>query len=564
MQAETGRQNFIPGSQERQYKALTAKQMGWAFAGLFVLNLLLRLFYLRYDFLNGDEGVRALTAARLLDGARLYADVVTDKPPGTTLFYAAVFTLLGQSMKAVHIMAALWHFGTSVIIFLISSRLYCRRTALYATLLFIYFSTNYHTHDMIAANTELLMALPYTASFYLYIKARRAGGDEKGVGGVLMLASVGLMTGIATLFKQVGVLNLAFFFLAESVSAWKSPARTDAFKLALARLAWILAGFASVVALLVAWLAYTNALADFWRNTVELNVFYINSVPQSQALRFMLSRGVSYIAFNAALWALAIWAVAKAIRELRNKGPEAESTYRADAIILLWAAVSLVAVSAGRRFFGHYFLQALPALAILAGRGVHWLVETARTPSYRRRVQVAVLLLALSVAVAFIRFHQRTVILALEFVIGRRTVISEAWALTRRYEEAKLISSLVLGEIERGEPLYIWGYAQDVYWQTGCRPAARYLTPYYIDGRFPDAESSPAANDHPFWREARTALIDDLRRSRPRIILDVHANLHRLAYPDIVRFVEENYKVGESIGPSPDRPLRIWRLKTNQ
>jgi hypothetical protein len=72
---------------------------------IFALNLLLRVFYLRFDFVNGDEGVRAITAARMLEGARLYADIVTDKPPGTTFFYAGVFALFGRSMKAVHLAA---------------------------------------------------------------------------------------------------------------------------------------------------------------------------------------------------------------------------------------------------------------------------------------------------------------------------------------------------------------------------------------------------------------------------------------------------------------------------
>jgi hypothetical protein len=532
--------------------------------GLFALNLLFRLFYLRFDFLTGDEGVRALTAARMLDGARLYADIVTDKPPGTTLFYAAVFATLGQSMKAVHVMAALWHFGTSIIIYLLSARLYGRRIALCATLLFICFSTSYHTHDMIAANTELLMALPYTASVYLYIKARSAGRDEQDADSALMLMAAGLMAGIASLFKQVGVLNLAFFFLLESIAVFKSDMRAVAIKRALARLAWIAVGFASMMAALITWLAYTGALASFWRNTIELNVYYVNSVPWGQAVEFMLGRGVSYVLFNAALWALALWAATIAVRELRRSGPGSDADYRADAAILLWAVVSLVAVTAGRRFYGHYFLQVLPALSILAARGLQRFIEMLRTPSSARLARIIAALLGLSVAVALVRFHQRTALLALEFVIGRRTSLSEMWALTMRQKEAETISSIVLGEIDRGEPLYIWGYAQDVYWQTGCRPAARYLTPYYIDGRFPDAESRPAADDDPFWREARAALIDDLSRERPRIILDVRANIHRLPYKEIVEFVEENYEAGENIGPDAARPLRVWRLKAGR
>src|ERR1044072_9922914 len=98
----------------------------WAFAALFLLNLLLRVFYLPYDFVNGDEGVRALTAVRMLEGARLYADVVTDKPPGATLFYAAVFAIFGRSMKAVHLAATLWNFASSIVIYITTTRVHGR------------------------------------------------------------------------------------------------------------------------------------------------------------------------------------------------------------------------------------------------------------------------------------------------------------------------------------------------------------------------------------------------------------------------------------------------------
>src|SRR5258707_942032 len=81
---------------------LSTEKVVIALVGLFLLNLLLRVFYLRYQFVNGDEAVRALTARTLLDGGRLYVDVMTDKPPGTTWFYAAVFYLFGRSMAAVH------------------------------------------------------------------------------------------------------------------------------------------------------------------------------------------------------------------------------------------------------------------------------------------------------------------------------------------------------------------------------------------------------------------------------------------------------------------------------
>ncbi len=183
--------------------AITPGQLMLALCGLFLLNLLLRGFYIRYDFVNGDEGVRALTAVRMLEGARLYADVVTDKPPGASLFYAAVFTVFGSNMKAVHLAATLWNFGSALVICLIGTRFYGRRIGLWAALLFVYFSTNYFTQDMIAANTELLMALPYSAAFYFFMTA----ASEKSEPGKTSpfnstgLIAAGLLTGLATLFS---------------------------------------------------------------------------------------------------------------------------------------------------------------------------------------------------------------------------------------------------------------------------------------------------------------------------------------------------------------------------
>src|SRR5262245_35130980 len=194
-------------------ESTTSARVMLAFVALFAFNMLLRVFYLRYDFVNGDEGLRALTAVRLLEGARLYIDVVTDKPPGATLFYAAVVRLFGRSMPAVHLAAIVWNFLTAVAVYFAAKRINAgrqsQRIALLAALLFVYFSTNYLTQDMMAANTELLMALPYTASFYCYLKALQGKRLH------FALLAAGVFTGVAILFKQLGVFNLAFFGLCE-------------------------------------------------------------------------------------------------------------------------------------------------------------------------------------------------------------------------------------------------------------------------------------------------------------------------------------------------------------
>lgn len=559
---------------------ITQKQVVLALAGIFFLNLLLRVFYLRYDFVNGDEGVRALTALRLIEGARLYVDVVTDKPPGTTFFYATVFAIFGRSMAAVHLAAALWNFATSFLIYLTGARLYGKRAGLWAALLFVYFSTNYLTQDVMAANTELLMVLPYTAAFYLYLRAYRplpqsAGADNLsasfGARSWLLLLLAGAMAGFAALFKQVGVVTLLFFALYELFAIYmthrsdESSGLKRVFKASVSSMIRLLlsaTGFAAVMAVFLLWLYWNDALADFWRNAIVLSGLYVEAVSVDLWLGFFRRRALGYVLFNITLWSLAAWIAARALARLRNlvNRNQFVNEEMADLTVMLWAAISLLGVLAGGRFFGHYFIQVLPALSLLGARGVLLLYERLRDPARKRRAQIAASLLVATLLFCFVRFHHRTAILAYETITGTRTDWSEPWGMTRREREAETVSEFVRSRLDEGEPLYIWDYALDVYWLSGCRPASRYLAPYYITGKFPDAAMSRSAEGEQFLSEARAHFIEDLKRNRPRLILDVYGKLRELPYTELVEFIDANYEYEREIGPNPGRPFVVLRL----
>lgn len=545
--------------------AITPAQLMLTLAALFLLNLLLRVFYLRYDFVNGDEGVRALTAVRMLEGARLYADVVTDKPPGASLFYAAVFAVFGRSMKAVHLAAIVWNFATSVVVYLIAARFYNKRAALWAALLFVYFSTNYFTQDMMAANTELLMALPYAASFLFFMSAHDVGLNPPrgiwGTRGALLIA--GALTGVAVLFKQVGVLNLGFFAIYESFRLWSTRRGDDQAREwtrsqilgPIGRLFLVGTGFIIVIAGFVLWLKSMGALADFWRNAVVLNMFYIDSEPMDLWVKFGFGRGLGYVFFNGTLWLLGGWAVARSLRSLRVSDAADEEGKRArmDLTSAGWACVSLVGVAISGRFYGHYFIPSLPALCLLGAGGVGLL---AAAGGHRARRGMAAL--ALLFLIGLVRCHHRTAVLAYETLTGTRTRWSADWGMTKRQDEAAIIAAYVRERIPPGQPLYIWGYAHDVFWQSGCRPASRYLAPYYIDGRFSDAEAAPPASAERFRIQAAANLLQDLRREKPRLILDAGGGFKNLPNAELVEFVERAYRDLGNIRPDPSQPFRVF------
>lgn len=601
------------------------------FAALFFLNLLLRVFYLRYQFVNGDEAIRALTAAGWLDGARLYADIVTDKPPGTTFFYVAVFAVFGRSMVAVHLFATVWNFFTSIVVFKTASLIYGKRAGLLAALLFVYFSTNYFTPDMMAANTELLMALPYAASFYFYLLAllsqdkkhhfkqfaenqheaekllplpiQQSEDETTPARSFIYLFIAGLLTGLAILFKQPGVFNAFFFCLSEAMFIYRDRKKTPLRQLflpSLKRLSLIAAGIAAVFAALIFWLYKTSTLADFWRYVFVINRFYVESLPMDLRLKFMFSRILGYIVFNLFLWTLAIWTIWQAIKSpLRAKthtnqegsrpsnSPDASNglqndwsrntaqndnvfdgglvksvkANRCEWLLIVWAFVSLAAVFAGGRFFGHYFFQILPALAILAAQSLAQLLEQFSQPTYKRKAVILAVVLLVFFMVGFVRIHHRTAILAYEAWTGKRTNFSAEWGMSQREHEAEMISKS-LGEIlSKNESLYIWDYALDIYWRTGCRPASRFLTPNHLTGAYTGEEAPEELGQNDFWKQNRQFFIEDLQRNRPRIIVDPTGGLEYAPYAEIVEFVKENYRRDKELGIYPARPFVVYKRK---
>jgi 4-amino-4-deoxy-L-arabinose transferase-like glycosyltransferase len=555
---------------------LSARTVYLTFAGLFLLNLLLRVFYFRYQFVNGDEAVRALTAVRMLEGARLYLDVITDKPPGTTLFYATVFALFGRSMAAVHLAAAVWNFATSFVIYLTAARLYSKRTGLWAALLFVYFSTNYLTQDVMAANTELLMVLPYTASFYFYMNSRHRASEERdspkrtGGKGAICLLIAGLMSGFSFIFKQVGIFNLAFFALDELRRSARRRAHGGLIQTiaarALVRLSLIAVGFALAVGALLLWLAGTGALAGFWRNAVVLGALYVGSLPRALWFKFMIGRTGGYILFNATLWALALIAAIRSIERRRSAGvADLSERDSIDGSVALWALVSLSGVFTSGRFYGHYFIQALPALSLLGARGVELVTGWLRSGQSRRRAGAVVYALVATFVFSFVRFHHRTAILAYETIASSETRWSQGWGMSKREKEAASIAQVLRDRLGEGAPLYIWGYALDVYWRSGCRPASRYLTPYYVTGHFyPEVADTVDGPQEPFWREARAQFIEDLKRTHPRWILNADEAILTLPYPEIVGFIESSYRYEGQLGSDPDHAFLVYQLRESR
>jgi hypothetical protein len=197
--------------------------------------------------------------------------------------------------------------------------------------------------------------------------------------------------------------------------------------------------------------------------------------------------------------------------------------------------LSFVAACLGTRFAPHYFLQILPALVILASRGIPLAIERYRRP--------AVAVFAALLLVPFIRFGPRYARLAVDNMWHRDPNWSDVVMDLDSQHAAAKIRPLA----HPGDTLFVWGYRPDLYvytrmssdslfWDsqplTGV-PADRHLrttAPIYSQAAAPNRKE--LVRHHPTW------IVDGLSLLNPKLKPD--------SYPELRAWLKDYRLVGQT------------------
>lgn len=319
-----------------------------ALACVFLFALLVRLPVASMP-LERDEGGYAYIGRQWFRGEVPYRHSFDVKPPGVFFVYGLLDRLLGSTPAALHWGAQLYTLATLVLVFFLGRRL-VSPTAGFVSALFLALMTVDPSVLGNAANTELFMILPLTASFFCTL----AGGD-KGSWTLAFLA--GLLAASAVLFKQVAVAGFAFSFVVFLIA----PRR---WRLELA----LLGGFAVGMLAVLVYFFTVGAGQPFVDCTWLYGFTYAGQTPLSlYHVNFYANFRNIFLAF----WPIFFLAYLGARGSLLRRPVEQASRLRRRNVLLLlaWLACCSLGVAAGGYFREHYFIQTFPAVALLAGLG---------------------------------------------------------------------------------------------------------------------------------------------------------------------------------------------------
>jgi hypothetical protein len=511
---------------------------------VFALGLALRLPTFFRPMLSDDEAIYATTADALQRGDLLYRDVVDHKPPLIYHLYRAGFALFGRyETQGAHALVVLAVLLTAGLLLAIrrSEGAACRPgEATVAAGLFLVFSTTWHDYDALAANCELFLLLPQALAAWLLLRDLRA--PARGARGWALHLTVGALIGTSALLKYQGLT-----FLGASIGMlvwWTAVGRASRASRwwAASRAACQVAGAAAPLALyLAACRAAGNAdAALYW---LRFNFSYVGAgLTGAGALarglrRTVLVGGAALVPYALGI-AGAVTVARDAARALRGApGADAEAPAPSAVLALLWLGTSTVALSAGGRFFGHYFHLILPPLCLLAAPGFCRL--------WRARPVNRVVLAALCALPALLFFALATF----------------ARPLTARLDEREPPYEDVAAAIDRltapDQRIFVWGNSPQLYVLSRRPMGARFSSANFVTGESPGTPTETGrrnadVNQDPVrWG----MLFDDLERRRPALLVDAAAagwdgyEKYPLArYPRLRDYVARHYRPVENDG----------------
>ena len=383
----------------------------------------------------------------LAHGGTLYVDVVDRKPPVLPWLYEGAFAIFGShSLWPLRVLAILACFVTALCVASVARRRWGDPAGVIAGLFTVLLSVALAPEDAQAATFEVFMLPATAAAVWCADRGRWIGA--------------GLAAACAAMVKQTGGVVL----LPALLLLWRNDRRPRAaLRLLLAFLLPV-----GVLALLT---GPRNFL--FWVVSGSGNYASLDGAWAAALGRAAGNAGI--------LLAAAVPAAVVLARGLRH-----------DADLWLWLGGSAVGVAIGFHFFGHYYLQLVPPLALLCAGALH----RAGEPRWTR------------VAVAW------TAVAAAVFVTLGVT------ASTQPVRRVQAVARAIDADSTPDQRVLVWGMHPEIYWLADRAPASRYLTAGLLtnfaggrDGKGVGVQKAVAGSwttfEHEMAADPPTLVVDD-------------------------------------------------------
>lgn len=484
----------------------------------------------REVFLDSDEGVYAAAAMMTLDGKTMCKETYGARP-GMIALYALSMAAFGYSMMAVHSVLLVFVLLTELFIFKIVRRLFDKYAGYAAALCYGIFSTTYIPNHMLGANCEIFMVLPAAISIYWVLKAYQ----ESKVWGFFF---VGFFGALGALIKAPAIVDTAggCLFVAIPVFAryariyvpWRGgqmsperepPRRPETLSWLLLAAVLTVAGIAAGIGPVLLYFWRVGALRDLYDAVWTWHSAYCGAIgARDTLLAFRWNTG-TLISDNWLVWTLALAGGLALVAAPGRSERDAEPGRLPKLLLICWAVFALIGVCAGRRFWGHYYLQAYVPLSALAGTAIRAALSRWGGGRWRRPENLLLaILLFIGTAMPVAKWHRSGRDLLRCWLDLRMTKGYTAhW---RECEVEREAGQYIRDNTPPTAKVFVWGIDSCIYFYARRQPATQFVScaelvrlmcgGWVLDKLLPPQDTTL------FWQRWQ----EEMDRSKPEIIVD--------------------------------------------
>jgi len=450
--------------------------------------------------LERDEGEYAFIGQLMLQGIPPYKEAANIKFPGTYAAYAAIETVFGQTPEGIHRGLLVVNLATILLVCHLGRRfLGSRHTAVMAAAVYAVSSLSFSFLGPMAHATHFVVLFGLAGVALLLAAVRRNS--------IVGFACAGFITGLAYMAKQSGFYFVPFgCLLLVSEHGWRTLSAP-----AMRALSYFLAGAFAPFAFTVLLFQRLGCLDDFlfwtfrYASTYSLSLGALPEVFSLQGPKiYHLGLGWIFFCPCALLFLPPIWRRARPPR-------------RTMLVLTLFLALSLAGVSLGLYFRGHYWIQALPAVALLSAL----FFETVPTAICHRLAPASAAavasLLCLSLCGAVLARE------APRFFFTPPTQIIWDTYPGCPFVESVAIADYIQRHSEPQDRIFVFGAEPQLYFYAGRRAAASNLYLYNLLG------------NQPYVALMQRHMAAEVERNHPRFFIEAHQTY--FPPPDMQRLI---------------------------
>lgn len=440
--------------------------------------------------LERDEGEYAYAGQLILQGIPPYELAYNMKFPGTYLAYAAIMSVFGQTPAGIHLGLLLLTTATALMLFWLGRKMLDETAGGVAATSYAVLAASPSMLG-IAGHATHFCAFFVTAGLCLLWRVRQKEN-------YFTLAASGAMFGTAVLMKQHAAIIAAWAGLSFALGKLFSANQALVKRLA----AVAVYGFAMLapLGLCSLWLWHAGVFATFKFWTIDYAREYAAGVPLAYAPQLFWHGFSKVIAIGGLLWLVGFAGLFFVWLDSRSKNSRAW--------FLGFGVASALAVCPDFYFRKHYFLIALPALALLAGAAISGLRKTIADKSTASSLgDWPLWSYALAVGVTIFTCADVWFILPFSQIIRGTSAADHGLYGADPLPEAEIVAQFIRENSPPAARVAILGSEPEIYFLAHRHSATGYIYTYAM------------MEPQPFALQMQHQMIGDLETNRPEFVV---------------------------------------------